>query len=161
MKNELLTQIEVECMEGYDIVSQDGKQIFAVVDEGIYTGILNEESREYFAKDRQGNDFLIGELDVDDNLRLEDGFRLKGSNEIAVLDYTDELGTHTLMNHDYCIKCDKCEKERLMTEDEIIDNKIKPHKCECGGENHFHYWLDGIYSESEYNELVRKAGFAK
>lgn len=79
-------------------------------------------------------------------------------DKIIQVSITDELGTHQLQSSDYIIKCRNCGKERALYKKDVNKNNvIEPKKCECGGDNYFSYWLDGIYSEEEYNKLLENA----
>lgn len=70
-----MKKIKVRCLKGFTLHKKN--MIYAKVLEGkIYTAILCENSGEYFAKDNNGHEFLVGELDMDENLRLDKDFEL-------------------------------------------------------------------------------------
>ena len=78
-------------------------------------------------------------------------------DKVIQLNITDELGTHVLQSKDFVVKCEKCGKERDLYKDDIENGLIVLEACECGGFNRLQYWLNGIYTEEEYNELVKKS----
>lgn len=77
-------------------------------------------------------------------------------DKIVQLNVTDELGTHILQAKDFVVRCNGCKKERPLYENDIYKNEINPKACECGGVNGFSYWLDSVYNEEEYEELLMK-----
>ena len=59
-----MNKIKVKCLNGFKIIKR-----------GIwYAEVI--EGREYFAKDDNGHKFLVGELDLDEKLILEEDFKL-------------------------------------------------------------------------------------
>lgn len=69
----------------------------------------------------------------------------------------DKLGTHLLRSdRDCCFKCKNCGKELKVIGVDKITNTIKVPRCpDCGGKMTFQYWLDNLYSEQEYAELLK------
>lgn len=78
-------------------------------------------------------------------------------NRVIQLNITDELGTHTLQEIDFVVKCRSCGTERQLLKRDLKGNNIRPCRCKCGGDNEFRYWLDRIYTEQEYETLERQA----
>lgn len=70
-----MKKIKVRCLEGF-IMRKKNVICAKAVKGKIYTAILCENSGEYFAKDNNGHEFLVGELDMDENLRLDKDFEL-------------------------------------------------------------------------------------
>ena len=67
---------------------------------------------------------------------------------------TDSLGTHVITENDCVYKCTECEEEMNIRKTDIVGGKIKmskPHKC--GGEMQFRYWLDGVYTDEQLDEM--------
>lgn len=74
-------KIKVKCNEAFTIFNndsdiQEGRTISAVVEEKEYTATLYELTQEYFAKDDKGREFLVGEINIDEKLILEEEFEL-------------------------------------------------------------------------------------
>lgn|GEM_PF-1451893 len=149
--------IKVKCIDEFTLRNHDETEVLAEVEERDYVAELHEETEEYFAKDDQGREFLVGEININGELVLQDGFKMS-SDRVILIKVVDKLGTHTLMSNCFVVQCLKCKKERNLIESDIKENhKILPEKCECGGKNEFKYWLDSVYTEDEYKELERKA----
>ncbi|MCY6958887.1 hypothetical protein [Clostridium brassicae] len=72
MKN----SIKVKCIEGFKLYTNGGKELFADVESGEYVANLFKRTEEYFAKDFQGREFLVGEIDINGELVLKEGFEL-------------------------------------------------------------------------------------
>jgi len=53
----------------------EGKVSCEVKEGEEFVATLHEESGEYYAKDSKGRDFYVGELNVEGNLKLEEGFK--------------------------------------------------------------------------------------
>lgn len=83
---------------------------------------------------------------------------MRNDDKVVQLNIRDEMGLHHLQADSYVIKCKSCKTERHLYENDIKSNEIKPVVCSCGGENEFRYWLDTVYTEEEYDELLKKIG---
>jgi len=69
--------IKIKSAEQFTIFNNDeGKTVSAVVEEKEYIAKLYKPTQEYFAKDKENREFLVGEIDIDGNLILETGFQL-------------------------------------------------------------------------------------
>lgn len=70
--------IKVKCTEGFEAFQNNKeKTLLAVVKENQeYEATLYKLTEEYFAKDSEGREFLVGEIDMDGNLVLEQDFEL-------------------------------------------------------------------------------------
>jgi hypothetical protein len=75
MKN----NIKVKCIKGFkQFRNNKEKTLLSQVEEGkVYEATLYELTDEYFAKDSEGREFLVGEMN-DDNLVLQPEFELIG-----------------------------------------------------------------------------------
>lgn len=78
--------IKVKCIMGYKQFRNDeDKTLLAVVEEGkIYKANLYELTGEYFANDSEGREFLVAELNANDELILNPEFEL--TNLISLTD---------------------------------------------------------------------------
>jgi hypothetical protein len=76
MKN----NIKVKCIKGFkQFRNNKEKTLLSQVEEGkVYEATLYELTDEYFAKDSEGREFLVGEMNIDDNLVLQPEFELIG-----------------------------------------------------------------------------------
>jgi hypothetical protein len=85
MKN----SIKVKCIEGGTIFSNDkGKAVIAVIDEGKkYEASLYKPTEEYFSKDSEGREFLVGEVNIDGKLVLEQNFKLAEDKFCNIIKY--------------------------------------------------------------------------
>jgi hypothetical protein len=72
MKN----SIKVKCIEKFTLHNSDFTKLLADVEIGEYTAELYENTEEYFAKDSEGREFLVGEINIDEKLVLEQNFEL-------------------------------------------------------------------------------------
>jgi len=68
--------IKVECTDAFTITNNVETEVLAEVEEVIYIAKSNEETEEYFSIDAKGREFLVGEIDVDGKLALQEGFKL-------------------------------------------------------------------------------------
>lgn len=69
--------IKVICTEGFEIFNNDkGLTLSAIVEEKEYDAILYEPTEEYFAKDSEDREFLVGEINFDGKLILVEYFKL-------------------------------------------------------------------------------------
>ena len=68
--------IRVKCNDGFKVYDNHGERIIAYVKVGEYDAKLYEKTGEYFAKDSQRREFLVGEINIDKNLVLEPEFEL-------------------------------------------------------------------------------------
>ncbi|WP_231159274.1 DUF7448 domain-containing protein [Clostridium botulinum] len=76
-EEELPKSIRVKCLEEFKLYNNKDKNLIADVKVGEYTANLLEETEEYFAKDCEGREFLVGEIDYYDNaIILEEGFKV-------------------------------------------------------------------------------------
>lgn len=68
--------IKVKSTEGYTIYNNDrNKTISAVIDENKeYEAKIYKQTLEYFAYDSKGREFLVGEINIDGDLILKEGF---------------------------------------------------------------------------------------
>lgn len=68
--------IKVKSTEGYTIYNNDSnKTISAVIEENKeYNAKIYKPTLEYFAYDLKGREFLVGEINSDGELVLEEGF---------------------------------------------------------------------------------------
>jgi DNA-directed RNA polymerase subunit RPC12/RpoP len=73
---------------------------------------------------------------------------------------TDELGEHLLNSERDCIfKCSDCGEERDIKDTDIINGKlINPSCSKCNKQMEFNYWLDSVYTDKEYKELLKAHG---
>lgn len=70
-----MNKIKVKCLNGFKIIKR-GIWYAEVIEGREYIATLCEESGEYLAKDDNGHKFLVGELDFDEKLILEEDFTL-------------------------------------------------------------------------------------
>jgi hypothetical protein len=68
--------IRVKCLESFTLWGNHKTELLAEVEEKEYDAQLFEETEEYFAKDSDGREFLVGEINIDRKLILQDGFEL-------------------------------------------------------------------------------------
>ncbi|HIV96620.1 MAG TPA: hypothetical protein H9745_03440 [Candidatus Agathobaculum stercoravium] len=76
MMNTISETILVKSKKAFTIYRLSGEALAEVLEGKLYVGVLNRETDEYFAKDGQGREFLVGELDKLDELKLEPEFEL-------------------------------------------------------------------------------------
>lgn len=76
MERKIGKRIRVKCVEGFRLYDNKGERIIANVDAGQYIAKLFKETEEYFAKDSEGREFLVGQININGNLELEEGFEL-------------------------------------------------------------------------------------
>lgn len=76
--------INVECMDEFTLMNHDETDVLAEVEKGEYVAELYGETEEYFAKDSKGRDFLVGEINADERLILEEGFKLSNNNKLII-----------------------------------------------------------------------------
>lgn len=153
---------QYECIKGFCIEACDGDG-FAIeneymdVDFGtIWSTPEDENYRLVGGEVRLENDTL-GWMEISQE-QLEECFKdVTGEDRVIQLTITDKLGTHMLQARDFVVKCKNCGKERPLYKNDIYKNELNIKKCECGGSNIFHYWLDNLYTEEEYEELEAKA----
>ena len=84
-------KIRVKCKEEHSICEvHNGKlKEIAVVDEGEeYVAVLNEETEEYFARDLEGREFMVGEIRFDKDLKMD---KLVLSEEFELVEEMNEL----------------------------------------------------------------------
>jgi hypothetical protein len=74
MKN----NIKVKSLEYFSIHQNNAdKTLLAIVEENKeYKATLYKSTEEYFAKDFEGREFLVGEINIDGNIILEKNFIL-------------------------------------------------------------------------------------
>jgi len=72
MKN----SIKVKCKDEFELWGNGKTKLLAEVKEGEYEAQLYEETEEYFAKDSEGREFLVGEIDNNNKLVLGKDFEL-------------------------------------------------------------------------------------
>lgn len=70
--------IKVKTTEGYTIYNNDdNRTVSAIIEENkIYEAKLYKLTEEYFAYDSNGREFLVGEIDINGKLVLEENFEL-------------------------------------------------------------------------------------
>ncbi|MEG2786427.1 MAG: hypothetical protein RR942_01310 [Romboutsia sp.] len=156
-KYECIKELQVDCYndnghyEEKENVIHRGS-IWIIEDEEDKSRMIDGEIRLI----KQGNNEYSW-LEIS-NDTLEEYFKeIIEKDRVIQLNITDELGNHTLQTKDFNVKCSKCRKERPLYEDDIDENGMNPKMCDCGGFNRFHYWLDGVYTEEEYDELISKS----
>ena len=76
MVNTISETILVKAKKGFKIHRLSGEELAEVLEGKLYVGVLNRETDEYFARDGHGRDFLVGELDTLDELKMEPEFEL-------------------------------------------------------------------------------------
>lgn len=76
MKN----NIKVKCIKGFEqFRNNKEKTLLSQVEEGkVYEATLYELTDEYFAKDSEDREFLVGEMNIDGSLVLQPEFELIG-----------------------------------------------------------------------------------
>jgi hypothetical protein len=68
-------KILIKAVKGFYVMNCDKSSVVAMVEaDAIYEVYLDNESEEYFSKDKNGREFYVGELDFNGKLILEDGF---------------------------------------------------------------------------------------
>ena len=72
MKN----NIKVKCILEFQLWGEGKTKLMADVKEKEYEAVLFKETEEYFAKDSEGREFLVGELNSVGKLILEQDFQL-------------------------------------------------------------------------------------
>ncbi|MBN6186333.1 hypothetical protein JQN58_04950 [Aneurinibacillus sp. BA2021] len=73
------TEITVRVKEGFKVYNHDYTKLLAEIHDGdSHAAEFYKETEEYFAKDREGRTFKVGELNADGNLIIEDEFELVG-----------------------------------------------------------------------------------
>ncbi|MBG9464207.1 MULTISPECIES: hypothetical protein [Bacillus] len=70
------TNIRIEVMYDDTVYNKWGEIINKTYAGDIIDAILNEDTEEYFGKDRKGRKVFVGSLDVYGKLVLEPGFKL-------------------------------------------------------------------------------------
>lgn len=70
-----MKRIKVKCLNGFKEYKRNILYAEAIKDKE-YVAVLCEESGEYFAKDDKGHEFLVGELLIDDTLKINEDFML-------------------------------------------------------------------------------------
>lgn len=70
-----MIKIRVRCINGFKVFKRK-IEYAEIIENKEYVATLCEESGEFFAKDDKGHKFFVGELDVDDNLKLDKDFEL-------------------------------------------------------------------------------------
>jgi hypothetical protein len=68
--------IKVRCMSEFKIYNHDESELIAEVEEKEYIAELYKETDEYFAKDSEGREFFVGEINIDEQLILVEDFEL-------------------------------------------------------------------------------------
>ncbi|MCD3321141.1 hypothetical protein G8V07_12560 [Clostridium botulinum D/C] len=68
--------IKVKCLEEFTLYNNGGKNLIADVRVGDYIAKLYKETEEYFSKDSKGREFLVGQMEDDNKIVLEQGFKL-------------------------------------------------------------------------------------
>ncbi|WP_409177475.1 hypothetical protein [Brevibacillus fortis] len=70
-------QIKVRAIESFEVYSLEDSELLGEIVEGEeLIADLHEESKEYFAKDKEGREVYVGELDATSQLQLENCFVL-------------------------------------------------------------------------------------
>lgn len=77
MKN----SIKVKCIEGFKLYTNGGKKLLADVEIGEYIANLFKRTGEYFAKDFEEREFLVGEIDINGEIVLKEGFEFIKSGD--------------------------------------------------------------------------------
>jgi len=70
------SEIKVRVREGFTVYNHDQTEVLAKVEMGdVYTAHLHT-SGEYFARDKQGREFYVGEINFEGELVLDEGLEL-------------------------------------------------------------------------------------
>lgn len=68
--------IKVKAKDAFVLRNYKNETVAEIEEGRVYNAKLYEPSGEYFAKDSQGREFYVGELDIEDNLKLDECFEL-------------------------------------------------------------------------------------
>lgn len=70
-------EIQVEVIDGFILYNHDETTVLADTNDGdVFIAVLHEPTREYFAKDIEGREFLVGHIGCPGELIIEEGMRL-------------------------------------------------------------------------------------
>lgn len=73
------SKIKVRAIMDFEVYNHDETELLCKVKSGEeFIAKLSDDSDEYFAKDSEGREVFVGELDVEGNLSLIDEFELIG-----------------------------------------------------------------------------------
>ena len=71
-----MKQIKVVCQNPFRVFNQDGELVGEVTNGEELVATLDDESEEYFAKDKGGKEIFVGFLNVAGNMVLDECFEL-------------------------------------------------------------------------------------
>ena len=109
--------IKVKCISGFKEENMDQTELLAEVFENeVYEAELYEETDEYFAKDSEGREFLVGEIKIDSSGNP----KIKLSNEFELIENKEKSCMTVKVNIQGTDKLDF-----MMEEDEIDIDKLQ------------------------------------